>query len=246
MSNNNNSFKYLDLNHFLPHDDMASIEEYMKQKPTANEYIPMPDSLIGACAVKPAKEGETTRLLRTAPCILPPVDRLPASYMPEELKQPKYIPNGLGKGIPIFLDEDYFKFSSNEETEHMKLNVINKLNDLDRSERSRCSSSASISSASTNGSRNGKAIKNNSDNNNNNDSSGSSAEFNRRFSAVFGSGSQDDDSFNGMAKAKVSDRKKSVPQQNWRPDPQPNARSHQRYYNPRELYELKRGKNTSK
>lgn len=128
-------YQFCDIDVFLQSTDdgFMSPDEYMQAiEPPVQKDIPMPEEYIIAHStidVQESNEGEITRLLRTAPGILPPVDRFSNTYKkPEPSKQPEVIVNRKGDKIPIILNGDFFGFNKNPQVEEMTNAIKNNLN----------------------------------------------------------------------------------------------------------------------
>lgn len=138
MSEEKQSYQICELDEFLQtlenDNGYTSPEDYMKTIEPIKKAEPMPDDYIIAEStidVPKSHEGEISKILRTAPGILPPTDRISNlnSYQNsnrKQLKQPDFIPSGIGNAIPILLSEKFFKMPE------MIVNM-NITNDLDKS-----------------------------------------------------------------------------------------------------------------
>lgn len=106
-----------------PDDDLMSPEEYLKlSEPLSEEPVNVPREFVNTRPEKTAlaKEGETLRMVRNTPGILPPCDGFGKNYKPAKLhQQPDMI---LDDKIPVILNSKYFQFKKSPKVDHTEFN----------------------------------------------------------------------------------------------------------------------------
>lgn len=229
-------YQLCELEDFLAADDgFKSIEIMESMLPQSEPTIQIPEEQIFQRSTIDASEkvveGEITKLLRTAPGILPPVDRLPKSYkLPKMPKQPDFIPNDRFNKIPILLDEKYFKFGDEDDLNENVRAIVNNLND--------CGGNDVIGNNNNNNKRSSRSdrMQASCSSNGSNQSSSSNEALVKRFQTVFcdDQDTSDEDNCNVLSSPDLSTQQNQMQQAQIKPAPT--------YYNARQIYEMKRGK----
>lgn len=200
-------------------DDFISHDDYLvMQQPEVAESVRMPDDYIlehSAISLPTARKSEIPRLLRNAPNILPPTDRFSDKYMPPKpCKQPDVILNGIFNALPVLLDEKYFKFNKDSDSEQMNAMAVDRFNNLN----------ASSSSSGNSGYRFRKL--------DGSSKTSNSTQDNRKYGLTL---SSDDESADDNIKI-ASDSKNDSTNAAVK-----NKKQTQIWYNPRQIYDMKRG-----
>lgn len=234
------NFQISDLDEFLAaqQDGFESPDEFMQRfQPEIEQTIQMPEEHIYQSSVNGTSgkivEGEITRMLRTAPGILPAVDRFPKSYKPPKpSEQPDFIPQDRFNKIPILLSSKYFNLDGDDndnEIEVVSQNVRNIVNNLSGSGKGNGNEkSTGRSSRSNKNCASGRS-------DGSNRSSSSTDELEKRFKTVFCNDAiSDEDNCNVRSSSDSSSHQNPIPQEAAKPA--------QQYYNARQIYEMKRGK----
>lgn len=197
-------------------DDFISHDEYIvMQQPEVPVSVPMPDDYIDEHSTidfPSSKDGEISRLLRNTPGIVPPVDRFSHRYVPPKpTKQPAVILNAIVNSVPVFLDEKYFKFHKDSDSERMNAMVVDQFNNLNAS-----SSSSGRSGYHT------RKLDGSSNNSN-------STQDNEKYRLTL---SSDDESEEGNLKITSNSKNGSS---------NAAVKNEKVWYNPRQIYDMKRG-----
>lgn len=228
-------FRICEVDEFLQKDDgMMSLDEYsLLHEPVIEPTIKMPEDYIYENSMidksERMVEGEITQMLRMTPGILPAIDQFPKSYKPSKVKLPDFLPNDRLNKIPVLLNEKYFHFDGKgNKSISTFINDLNGSgndngNSIGRARRCNQHGASGISSGSNRSNCSGETLK-------------------TRFCTVFADDSDEDNCNADSSLNSSTHQNADTTEQDEINEPHLMAQGNPfKYYNAREIYQMKRG-----